>query len=187
MCGRACKVVGLGLRRTRGRRHSPGERRDRSAGTTSPACRQGRRREREEGLYGPPVPAHLLLLDHPLGNDRALDKRSRNRLTASLASAIVLWRCASGACCAAERSGRSIPGFRKQVRRTSTRCGGLQGPYARTWTRSATPLWNLGATGRGGSDKPAQDAQESNVWLRWRRSAPCPHAACAVMVNQRRT
>src|SRR3712207_3400610 len=44
---------------------------------------QRRRADVEEGLHGGPVPAHLLLLGHPLGHDlvdRALHEGGRDRL-----------------------------------------------------------------------------------------------------------
>ena len=46
----------------------------------------------EERLHCPPVPAHLLLLDHPARDDlidRAFDKRGRNGLAAPAAGAII--------------------------------------------------------------------------------------------------
>jgi hypothetical protein len=44
----------------------------------------------EEGLYGRPVPTHLLFLIHSLGHDlvdRTLDERRRDRLTPSTPAA----------------------------------------------------------------------------------------------------
>src|SRR3954464_13231682 len=50
----------------------------------------------QEGLYGHPVPAHLLRLVHALGHDRvdrALHERRRDRLTTPTPSSVMHQRC----------------------------------------------------------------------------------------------